>query len=116
MVTGDLCLQDLVYEYTFANEGSAPIEITEASSLITGNEATDLIPSIDPTTLQPGESTSVQEQSRVDYCAGLTTTTVTAQGSPEPCTAEASITVGSSSGGGEGSEGGEGGRRALRAN
>jgi hypothetical protein len=106
VVTEDLCLQDVLYEYTFSNTGSAPIEITEASSLITGKAAQDITEFIIPTTLEPGGSTSVTEQNRVDFCANTpTTATVTATASPEPCDAQASYEIVAT----------EGGRRTLRA-
>jgi hypothetical protein len=78
-----------MYTYNFTNTGTVPLNITEAMSKVTGTDPTDLIDLIQPTTLQPGETTIVGEFVTINYCQeNQITTTVTAKAIPGPCEAE----------------------------
>jgi hypothetical protein len=58
-------------------------------SQVTGTDPIDLIDLIQPTTLQPGESTRVSQVETINYCQeNPITTTVTAKAIPGPCEAE----------------------------
>jgi hypothetical protein len=62
-------LGDSTYTYTFENRGTLnAFDITEATSQLTGAPPTDFIDFIAPKLLQPGESTTIVQEQRIDYC------------------------------------------------
>lgn len=83
---GDLeCIIDVTYTYTASNVGEAPINITSMTRTRDG-ETVDLTDMVDPTELDVGESTVVQEPDEVDYCvSSVITTTVDISSFGEEC-------------------------------
>jgi hypothetical protein len=72
---GDLdCIVDVTYEYTTANVGTEPLEITSFERT-RNEEIVDLIDLVDPVSIGAGESTITQEPDVVDYCVASSIST-----------------------------------------
>jgi hypothetical protein len=88
--TPERCLYDNTYTYIFKNIGVATLDITEAMSQVPGAPPTDLIPFV-PMQLEAGQSTTVIQAQRVNYCqTDYVTATVMAKANPGQCEAQAS--------------------------
>jgi hypothetical protein len=62
-------LKDSTYEYIFENRGTLnAFDITEAMSQLTGLTTTDLTSFFAPMPLQPGQSATISQLHRIDYC------------------------------------------------
>lgn len=68
------CIVGVTYSYTASNAGEAPINITSMTRTREG-ETVDLTDMVDPTELDVGESTVVEEPDEVDYCVPSVITT-----------------------------------------
>jgi hypothetical protein len=83
-------LYDNTYTYKFENNGDATLDITEAMSQVPGGPPTDLTSFVVPTRLEPGQSTTVTQTQKVDYCQTVyVTATVMAKANPGQCEAQA---------------------------